>query len=288
MTATKDNKPARAPELSSSPSDISSSFKLETVFEDISQIFKPHRVNKASEKDVLIAVDTNVLLLPYTIRKEGLPTLQEFYKKIKAEGRLFLPARVAREFIGNRDRKLAELLKTLGDIKSRINIGETRLSPILVGVEGSEQLTIASKALAQAKEQYTAAIGLLEDKVRSWSGDDPVTKIYGSVFEASNIVSPAEGDRDIFSEWTVRRREQIPPGYKDSAKADTGIGDFLIWKSLLHLGAKEKKRPDLRDGRRESRLVCSGERSRRLPKAGTRSRISKILRGKEYPTCQPA
>ena len=52
-------------------------FKLEAVFEEAALLFKPNRVKEASNPDVLIAVDTNVLLLPYTIRKDGLPTLQK-------------------------------------------------------------------------------------------------------------------------------------------------------------------------------------------------------------------
>jgi hypothetical protein len=33
----------------------------------------------------------------------------------------------------------------------------------------------------------------------------------------------------------------VPPGYKDASKDDGGIGDFLIWKTLLLLGEREKK-----------------------------------------------
>lgn len=92
-------------------SETSNPFRLEGIFEDAAQIFKPNRVRRASSSDVIIAVDTNVLLLPYTIRKDGLPELQAFYEQIRAENRLYLPARAAREFIVHRDRKLAELIK---------------------------------------------------------------------------------------------------------------------------------------------------------------------------------
>jgi hypothetical protein len=33
----------------------------------------------------------------------------------------------------------------------------------------------------------------------------------------------------------------MPPGYKDGAKADTGIGDYLIWLSLLRIGREKNK-----------------------------------------------
>lgn len=216
-------------------------FKLESSFEDVSQIFKPNKVAKASNKDVLIAVDTNVLLLPYTIRKDGLSTLQKFYQDLRSANRLFLPARVAREFITNRDKKLAELLKTLGDVKSRINIGEKKLSPILDGVDGSEEMAIASQALNAAKKQYTAALEKVEAKVQSWSGDDPVTSIYNTVFDAANIISPTDTNADMLADWQKRLINKVPPGYKDGNKEDTGIGDFLVWKSLLALGASQQK-----------------------------------------------
>ncbi|NTE54164.1 DUF4935 domain-containing protein [Agrobacterium tumefaciens] len=240
MTAPKTAKPPK-PIDSEISGEQSNPFKLEGLFEDVTQIFKPNGVAKASSNDVLIAVDTNVLLLPYTIRKDGLPTLQQFYQDLRSANRLFLPARVAREFITNRDMKLAELLKMLGDVKSRINIGERKLSPILDGVEGSDEMATASLALTEAKKQYTAALEKVEARVQAWSGDDPVTTIYDAVFDAANIVAPTDSNEDMLTEWKVRLRERIPPGYKDGNKDDTGIGDFLIWKSLLALGATQKK-----------------------------------------------
>lgn len=41
-------------------------------------------------------------------------------------------------------------------------------------------------------------------------------------------------------EWNTRSVLKRPPGYKDAAKDDGGIGDFLIWKTLLSLASKKK------------------------------------------------
>ena len=239
MVDSGEERPAKAGQRP--PHEAPNPFKLEGIFEDVTQIFKPNRVQKASSSDVIIAVDTNVLLLPYTIRKDGLPKLQKFYQDLRADGRLYLPARVAREFIVHRDKKLAELLKMITDVRSRINIGETKLSPILEGVEGSEAMASASMALAEAKTQYTRSLAAVEEVVQSWSGDDPVTTIYDAVFDATNIISPSQTNDELLAEWKVRLKEQIPPGYKDGSKDDTGIGDFLVWKALLSLGAKQKR-----------------------------------------------
>ena len=46
-------------------------------------------------------------------------------------------------------------------------------------------------------------------------------------------------DRDeVLEEMTRRYKQAIPPGYKDASKPDGGIGDFLIWKTILNLGEK--------------------------------------------------
>jgi hypothetical protein len=240
VTAQKEGKPSTPAGPESSLNDPDP-FRLEGIFEDATQIFKPNRVKPASSHDVIIAVDTNVLLLPYTIRKDGLPQLQNFYQALRTAKRLYLPARVAREFIVNRDKKLAELLKMIKDVRSRINIGETKLSPVLEGVEGSEAMVSASKALAEAKNQYTRALGVVEERIQSWSGDDPVTQVYDAVFDETNIISPRIGADDILAEWNMRLMNKIPPGYKDSSKIDSGIGDFLVWKALLALGEQQKK-----------------------------------------------
>ena len=34
---------------------------------------------------------------------------------------------------------------------------------------------------------------------------------------------------------------QIPPGYKDAAKDDLGVGDFLIWLTILDIRSKNRK-----------------------------------------------
>ncbi|PDS97485.1 hypothetical protein CO659_12505 [Rhizobium sp. S9] len=213
-----------------------SPLRLEEIFEDVGSIFLPNEVGKASSRDVLIAVDTNVLLLPLTIGSDALSKLQAFYERLRAEGRLFLPARAAREYISNRDRKFADLLKTLNDMKSRVNY-DTKLPPIL----DTEDYAAAENALAIAKKDYVKALTKLSESVRSWNGDDPVTKVYAAAFDQNNIISPKEEPSQLLLQWKTRRADQRPPGYKDASKPDTGVGDFLIWKSLLDLAETKKK-----------------------------------------------
>ncbi|PCD66833.1 PIN domain-containing protein [Rhizobium phaseoli] len=235
MSARDENKPIREGKGDDTEGPASP-LRLEDIFEDVGSIFLPNQVGKASSRDVLIAVDTNVLLLPLTIGSDALSKLQAFYERLRAEERLFLPARAAREYISNRDRKFADLLKTLNDMKSRVN-HDTKLPPIL----DTEDYAAAEKALAAAKNDYMKALAKLGATVRSWNGDDPVTKVYAAAFDQSNIISPQQELSQVLLEWKSRRAEQRPPGYKDASKPDTGVGDFLIWKSLLDLAETKKK-----------------------------------------------
>jgi hypothetical protein len=40
---------------------------------------------------------------------------------------------------------------------------------------------------------------------------------------------------------THRRTNRLAPGYKDAGKDDGGVGDALIWRTILHLGTTKKQ-----------------------------------------------
>jgi hypothetical protein len=74
-------------------------FLLEDLFPNPVDLFQPSVVPKVEDGDVIVAIDTNALLLPYAIGKDDFSALADRYRKLAGEGRLFLPARSAREFI---------------------------------------------------------------------------------------------------------------------------------------------------------------------------------------------
>src|SRR5688572_15575956 len=118
-------------DVTSEPKSIQLESSLEDLFPDLSQIFFPYTVENASSSNVIVAIDTNALLLPYNIRKDDLSALAQVYKRLADDGRLFIPSRVAREFIRLREYKLAELLRGLTDKCSRISAADGKLSPLL-------------------------------------------------------------------------------------------------------------------------------------------------------------
>jgi hypothetical protein len=215
-------------------------FLLERLFPEPHEVFHARSIPDP-KSDCIVALDTNALLLPYSVVTDDLKDLGNVYSKIADEGRLFLPERVAREFIKNRDRKLADLVQTIGNLKSKINIGESRISPLQVGLAEHGLLAQASDSLAAAKKEYVAALDGLSSQIRSWHGNDPVTSLYASLSNKERLARPTQTNEQLDKEWAYRLRNKIPPGYKDGAKDDRGIGDFAIWMSLVSLGETHKK-----------------------------------------------
>jgi hypothetical protein len=138
-------------------------FLLEEIYPDPVDVFAPTLVADIAASDALVVMDTNALLLPYKIGKDDLGALRESYKKLAEKKRLFLPARVAREFIKNRDRNVADLMKMMSDQGSRISVSVDTLSPILDGVNGYDDLKKASATLAEGRKAYLKAL----DRVRA-------------------------------------------------------------------------------------------------------------------------
>ncbi|WP_283807814.1 PIN-like domain-containing protein [Bradyrhizobium mercantei] len=72
-----------------------------------------------------------------------------------------------------------------------------------------------------------------------------MAKLYATVLSGDAIIdlpiSDVEARQELLKEARDRTRNRIPPGYQDAGKDDEGIGDFLIWKSLLQLGSERKQ-----------------------------------------------
>lgn len=187
-----------------------------------------------------IVLDTNVLLLPYGAGANSLRQVIEAFKRLKSEKRLFLSGQVAREFIRNRPSKLSELQQGLSDKMSRYIAIEKLSFPILEGVPEYDQLNRVLDQSSKLKADLAKASSALVKKIRSWEWNDPVNQAYREVFAAEQIIEPPLNKEATLADLLRRQKLQIPPGYKDSAKDDLGIGDLLIWNTLLEIGSKNK------------------------------------------------
>jgi hypothetical protein len=55
------------------------------------------------------------------------------------------------------------------------------------------------------------------------------------------VVSHDTSDEDIKADLERRTLHSIPPGYKDKAKPDGGVGDLIIWQTIIKLGKDKNK-----------------------------------------------
>jgi transcription elongation factor Elf1 len=188
-----------------------------------------------------VVLDTNVLLTPYTTGKSSLDQLRAVYGRLKAEGRLHVPGQVAREYTRWRARKLTDLYQRLADYKGKATTPAGESFPILEDTKTYGALQAAQVALNEAVSAYRIAVDDVLREIRDWSLEDPVTKLYKDVVGGA-VVREHEFDPSTFREDLDRRfLHRIPPGYKDASKTDSGVGDLLIWRTILDIGAERKR-----------------------------------------------
>lgn len=188
-----------------------------------------------------VVLDTNVLLLPYGAGSSSFTEIIKILRQLRDQNRLFLPAQAAREFIRNRPNKLGELQQQLGDKISRYLSIEKLNFPVLEGTAEYTKLNEVLEKTAAVKKELSEASKSVVQMIKSWEWNDPVNLAYSEVLRAEAIIEPNINRETTLAELKRRHLHSIPPGYKDAKKDDLGIGDFLIWLTILEIGGKNKK-----------------------------------------------
>ena len=200
--------------------------------------FTPAALEEAL-KDGLVVVDTNVLLVPYTTGKASLEQIRRTYERLVAEDRLRIPAQVAREFAEHRAEKLKLLFHQLSR-KRNVNF-ESSQYPLLENLATYSEMRRCEDEISSKLSEYRKQIGTLLATVEEWQWNDPVSTIYRELFKSSIVVDPTLDRAELLEDLKYRQDHHIPPGYKDANNPYSGIGDYLIWKTLLYMGEKESR-----------------------------------------------
>ncbi|WP_405173601.1 PIN domain-containing protein [Paenibacillus sp. FSL H8-0260] len=226
----------------SNDKEKSNYFSHEDMYPDADILFqfKTKPINEI-KNECLVVLDTNVLLIPYTVGSKSLDEIKNAFRRLISQSRLFVPAQVVREYIKNRPNKLSELFQQISDIKSKVTKLNTPRYPLF------ESLPEYNEALKKQEEintlilQYHSELGKVLDYIKSLNWDDHVSKLYSELFTSDQIVNLVATREECIKEFEFKSQSNIPPGFKDKGKPDGGIGDFLIWKTILQLGALYKK-----------------------------------------------
>jgi hypothetical protein len=217
-----------------------SMWALEEAFPELSQLLASSVLRGGGKKE-LIVLDTNVLLLPFAMGGRQFGVIKSTFKKLADEKRLFVPGRVIREFLSNRDRKIADILKDVEAKANGIHNAMINLPDFFEDLNAALPVLESIKKLRKASDEYAKSLHLLVRDMRAWRGNDPVTLAYSEIFVEGVVVDPAVDRSEFSRSWRNRLLSRIPPGYKDGGKPDEGVGDFLIWHAILEIGkAKER------------------------------------------------
>jgi rRNA-processing protein FCF1 len=216
-------------------------FIANAVFPEAEAVFSAHVKSPADLKDdAIVVLDTNALLVPYGIGRESLDQIRQTYKSLVASQRLVIPGQVAREFAKNRASKISELFQQLNRKKNVPGLHKGTY-PLLESVETYQQVIRLEKEIDERLRDYKQAIDQVLDHIREWTWNDPVSLMYVSLFSNGAVLDPPIDREEVRADLLKRQVHRIPPGYKDSGKEDAGIGDLLIWYTILEIGKSRKQ-----------------------------------------------
>lgn len=99
-----------------------------------------------------------------------------------------------------------------------------------------------SDKILELKKESALKVKEISSTIRTEIGRDPVSQKYSELFLGRiREYSGASSENDILAEMKWRYDHEIPPGFKDRDKFDDGIGDLLIWKTVIELAQSEGK-----------------------------------------------
>jgi hypothetical protein len=221
-------------------------FIANDIYPDPVQIFNSKfKTREEIKNDCFIVLDTNVLLLPYTTSEATLEGIKNTYTKLILEKRLIVPGQVAREFAKNRATKLSELYQNISTRRDSIQLTtQDDFYPLLENLDIYKQAKDLENELHKIRKKYNKKVREILDHIKQWNWNDPVSSLYSDLFSQEVIldIELKEIKKEKIKDDLKRRDvHKIAPGYKDSSKTDQGIGDLLIWQTILEIGEIHKK-----------------------------------------------
>jgi len=119
-------------------------FSLEKVFPDADQVFQASykHLHEVRHKCIFV-FDTNILLVPYDVSEANISAILDIFVELRRTNRLFIPARVAREFAKQRGEKISQIFLRLRQKQQKINVGHYKMEQL--PLERVRELKIESR-----------------------------------------------------------------------------------------------------------------------------------------------
>ncbi len=219
-------------------------FYLEGVFPEADKVFSSNYPSiEEIKEDCLFVLDTNILFVPFDTSEKSLTVIGEIFKSLKDNNRLFLPARVAREFAKNRGKTIGDVFLKIRQKKNGLNSGNFKIDdyPLLENNNEFIQLKEKFEAVRKLISESRKLFGEIENHILSWNWDDPVSNIYTEIFTSDVVIEMTKTQEELEKDLKFRIEHKIPPGFKDSGKLDDGVGDLIVWQTVLEIGKLKNK-----------------------------------------------
>ncbi|GCD49805.1 hypothetical protein BJI49_11920 [Acetobacter pasteurianus] len=188
------------------------------------------------DNDYIVVLDANVLLLPFETTSQSMDAIGKVYKELAESGKLIVPGQVVREFYKKRSEKIGEIVNkiTTAINNSNIQIFQNPI-PILEKNQNYKEVKEISKEITSKGKQIEEKLSIIIKDLKDNIGADPVSILYRKYLtDCICELNIEKSERiEIVKEFEKRKRFQIGPGYKDDKKEDGGIGDYLIWRTIL-------------------------------------------------------
>ncbi|MBO2459812.1 PIN-like domain-containing protein [Actinomadura violacea] len=190
-------------------------------------------------KEGLVVLDTNALFAAYRLNATG---RREFLRTLELlEGRLWVPHRVAQEFLENRLDVIDECAKATADLNRSLKRSFDQVVKEIADFGARrglsrDQVADLRKIVKTAQEDVrtgTEAAFTFGLKAKDCQDEDPILVEIEELL-AGKIGEPLD-DMDAARDEASRRYAYlVPPGYMDADKpADRAIGDYLVWAQVI-------------------------------------------------------
>jgi hypothetical protein len=222
-------------------------FIARSIYPEAASIFTSRLEPLEKIKDnCCVVLDTNVLLAPYIIGKEDpdkenlLSECGRIYQNLVDQKRIVIPGQVAREFAKNRVQKLVDLYQQLIRKRQQIQQISKGKYPLLYSLSEYQEVQRLESEINNNIRKYQKAIEKVLSTIQGWQLHDPVRELYSKLFTEDTVLEPSFDEKDIVEDLKRRKIHNIPPGYKDSGKDDSGIGDLIIWHTILEIARNRR------------------------------------------------
>lgn len=119
---------------------------------------------------------------------------------------------------------------------SKLPSGADPKMPLLEGMPEFQEVEKAISNLRIEVSKLRDPLNKLKDSIENWTWKDKISEMYRSLFSKERIIEPSKSNDEIIEDMRFRTKHNTPPAYKDAAKIDQGIGDLIIWHSIVDLG----------------------------------------------------